>query len=247
MKEMFVKKISILLLVAVLAVSFVACGETKVSSASGVASAQSSADSAEASEKQVIKIVHYMGEQTKRDGLDLMLAEYKKTNPNVEFDVQAVSAAQYITIYKTRISAGDAPDLFFGKPRNMKEFVDGGHFMDITDAECMKNVLPILKEECEVDGKIYGFPLDAQVKATFYNKKLFEENDVKVPTTKDEFFAACDKFSANGVMPMIHGYNNINCVFHELDAYFTSQAIAENAATTWVDSQSGAAKLEGNA
>ncbi|MEG0897766.1 MAG: extracellular solute-binding protein, partial [Ruthenibacterium sp.] len=89
--------------------------------------------------------------------------------------------------------------------------------------------------------------LDAQVKATFYNKKLFEENDVKVPTTKDEFFAACDKFSANGVMPMIHGYNNINCVFHELDAYFTSQAIAENAATTWVDSQSGAAKLEGNA
>ena len=240
MKLLLKKTVGLAAMVAVLAASTMACGKTETDAV------PAKTETSGGEEKQVIKIVHYMGEQAKRDGLDLMLKEFKKTHPDVEFDVQAISAAQYITMYKTRISAGDAPDLFFGKPRVLKEFVDGGHFMDITDAECMKNVLPILKEECSVDGKVYGFPLDAQVKATFYNKKMFEENGIEVPKTKDEFFAVCDAFEEKGILPMIHGYNNINCVFHELDAYFTSQAVAEGVPNTWVDSQNGSAKLEGN-
>ena len=58
----------------------------------------------------------------------------------------------------------------------------------------LENVLPMLKDECTVNGGIYGFPIDAQVKACFYNKKMFEEAGVEVPQTKDDFFKVCDTF-----------------------------------------------------
>jgi len=211
--------------------------------ANGATESTSSDAEQAAPEKQVIKIMHYMGEQTKRDGLDLMLKEFEKTHPNVEFDVEPISSAQYVSVYKMRIFAGDAPDLMFGKPQTLKEFAEAGHFMDLTGEECMENILPMLKDECTVDGKVYGFPLDAQVKGTFYNSKMFEDYGIKVPTTKDEFFEACDAFEANGIYPIIHPYNFIHGVFHELDGYFTTQAALTGNAQVWANSQAGTQKL----
>ena len=37
----------------------------------------------------------------------------------------------------------------------------------LKDEACMTNVLPMLVDECTVNGGVYGFPIDAQVKATF--------------------------------------------------------------------------------
>jgi ABC-type glycerol-3-phosphate transport system substrate-binding protein len=193
---------------------------------------------------QVIRIIHYMGEQSKRDGLDAMIKEFQKTHPKVKFDIQPVSSAQYITVYKTRIAANDAPDLFFGKPRTLKEFAEGGYFMDISNASCLKNVLGILKEECTIDGKVYGLPIDAQVKGTFYNKSLFKKYGVKVPKTRDEFFAISDKFAAKGIKPFIFPFNFIHGVFHYLDAYFKPMAVARGESTIWADSQSGKKELK---
>jgi ABC-type glycerol-3-phosphate transport system substrate-binding protein len=195
---------------------------------------------------QVIRIIHYMGEQSKRDGLDAMIKRFQKTHPNVKFDVQPISSAQFITIYKTRIAANDTPDLFFGKPRTMKEFVDGGYFMDLTGASCLKNVIGILKEECTVNGKVYGLPLDAQVKGTFYNKTMFKKYGVKVPQTKDEFFALSDKFASKGIKPFVFPFNFIHGVFHTMDAYFKPMAVAEGQRNVWTDSQTGKKELKGN-
>jgi ABC-type glycerol-3-phosphate transport system substrate-binding protein len=204
------------------------------------------AASKSAKKVQVIRLVHYMGEQSKRDGLDALIKWYQKSHPNVQFDVQPISSAQYITIYKTRIAANDAPDLFFGKPRTLKEFVDGGHFMDITNAKCLDNVYGFLKDECSLNGKVYGLPIDTQVKGTFYNKDLFKKYGIKVPQTKDEFFAACDKFAAKGVKPFVFPFNFIHGVFHYLDSYFTAMADARKQNNVWVDSQTGKKELAGN-
>lgn len=76
--------------------------------------------------------------------------------------------------------------------------------MDLIGEECLKNVLPMLVDECTINGGVYGFPIDAQVKACFYNRKMFKEK---------------------GFDPIIHPYNFIHGVFHELDSFFTSMAV----------------------
>jgi len=194
-------------------------------------------------ETQTIQLMHYMGEKTKRDGLDALVKLFEEQNPGIKIEVEGVDAATYMTTYQTRMTSNDEPDFYFGKPRNMLELVLAGKFLDITDEAFLDNLLPELVEECSVDGRVFGFPMDAQVKATFYNKNLFAEHGVEVPRTLDEFIEVLDYFNSKEILPLIHGYNNVNCVFHELDAFLTAQVVVENEADLWVKAQSGDIKL----
>ena len=197
-------------------------------------------------EEVTIRLVHYMGEQAKRDALDAMLTAFGESYPNIKVDVEVVASSSYIATYKNYIAAGEAPDIMFGKPQNMTEFVEGGYFMDLTGEKCLENVLPMLADECTVNGGIYGFPIDAQVKACFYNKKMFADANVEVPQTKEEFFKVCDTFMDQGIYPFVHPYNFIHGVFHELDSFFTSMAASTGNENVWMDSQNGVQDLGGN-
>ena len=255
MRKNFVKRTSALALAALMAASAAGCssggGSQTAAAPDTTAQAAASGEEAKAdgdkgeterSEEPVtIRLVHYMGEQAKRDALDAMLAAFNEAHPEIHVDVEVVASSSYIATYKNYIAAGEAPDIMFGKPQTMQEFVDGGYFMDLKDEACMTNVLPMLVDECTVNGGVYGFPIDAQVKATFYNKKMFDEAGVEVPKTKDDFFKVCDTFMDKGIYPMIHPYNFIHGVFHELDSMemFSKFASYKDAGDTAVDQTQG--------
>src|SRR5699024_11665197 len=57
-----------------------------------------------------------------------------------------------------------------------------------------------------VDGDIYSVPVDIhRGNPVFYNKEIFEENDIEVPTTFDEFFEVADELEEAGVTPLALG------------------------------------------
>ena len=250
------KQATSILLGAAMAAGLTACGggsaketsaEAKQDATSAAAVEASSAEESASSEESVtIRLVHYMGEQTKRDALDEMLAVFKESHPNITVDIENVNSSSYIATYKNYIAAGEAPDIMFGKPQTMTEFVEAGYFKDIKDWECFENTLDVLKDECTLNGGVYGFPIDGQVKAVFYNKDMFEEYGLEVPTTRDEFFKVCDTFMEAGIYPMVHPYNFIHGVFHEMDAFFTSMAAATGNEQVWLKSQNGEANLVDN-
>ena len=252
----FCKRTSALALAALLAASASGCssGTGSQTTATPDTTAQTeisneeskTEESKDTGEPVTIRLVHYMGEQAKRDALDAMLAAFSEAHPEIKVDVEVVASSSYIATYKNYIAAGEAPDIMFGKPQTMQEFVDGGYFMDLKDEACMANVLPMLVDECTVNGGVYGFPIDAQVKATFYNKKMFQEAGGEVPATKGELFKVCDTFMDQGVYPFVHPYNFIHGVFHELDSFFTSMAAATGNENVWMDSQNGVKDLSGN-
>ena len=263
MRKRVLKQAGALALAALMAASMAGCSssseettaqaETSAAEAAEDGAEAEAADSTEAGseaadsgEPVTIRLVHYMGEQAKRDALDEILAAFNEAYPNITVDVEVLSSSSYLATYKNYIAAGDAPDIMFGKPQTMTEFVEGGYFMDLTGQQCLENVLPILVDECTVNGGVYGFPIDAQVKGTFYNKKMFEEAGIEVPQTKTEFLAACDAFMEQGTYPLVHPYNFIHGVFHELDSYFTSMADATGNGNVWMDSQNGVKELSDN-
>lgn len=257
MRKMYLKRVSALVLAGLMAASVVGCSAGKKEETTEAAAEQTTKAEEKETEGQTkqaaggdavtLRLVHYMGEQSKRDALDAMLEAFKAEYPSINVEVEVVASSSYIATYKNYIAAGEAPDIMFGKPQTIKEFVDGGYFMDLSGEECMENVLPMLKDECTVDGGVYGFPLDAQVKACFYNKKMFEEAGVEVPKTREELFKVADTFEEKGIKPFIHPYNFIHGVFHELDSFYTSMAAGTGNQTVWKDSQEGTKELSDNA
>ena len=262
MRKRVLKQAGALTLAALMAASMAGCSSKSEETTAGAETTAAAADTegaegdeteaaaegeaAATGEEVTLRLVHYMGEQAKRDALDEILAAFAEEYPNIKIDIEALSSSSYLASYKNYIAAGDAPDIMFGKPQTMTEFVEGGYFMDLTGQPCLENVLPILVDECTVNGGVYGFPIDAQVKGTFYNKTMFEEAGIEVPQTKTEFLAACDTFMEQGTYPLVHPYNFIHGVFHELDAYFTSMAAATGNGNVWMDSQEGVKDLSGN-
>lgn len=169
-----------------------------------------------------VSLIHYMGEKQKKDGLQMLIDGYKATHPNVEFEVTAIETSNYLTTLKTMIAAGDTPDIIFGKPKEYTDLLDAGHMADMTGASFVSNLAPGSVPSMVYKNKVYGVPVDLQTIGIFYNKKVFADNGVKVPTTWNELNAASDKFKAMGIAPYAHPYKDAWTVFVD---YFADEYV----------------------
>lgn len=115
---------------------------------------------------------------------------------------------QYKTKLTTLMASNAVPDVFFTWELSyLQPFVEGGKVTDITsylekDAEWKDSFADGTLELLSYDGKNYGIPTQKSLCVMFYNKKIFEENGVQVPSTYDEFLSVCDTLKNNGVTPM---------------------------------------------
>ncbi|OBR63262.1 sugar ABC transporter substrate-binding protein [Paenibacillus oryzae] len=138
---------------------------------------------------------------------DYAVAELKKEMPNVELEleIQAQDDGQKL---KTYAATGNLPDIFqagldiintFKKSGNILEldkYVDELGFRDKMYPSTMNTLVTD-------DGHTYAFPYAGNEFALlFYNKELFEQNNVALPTTYDELMQAVNTFNAAGITPM---------------------------------------------
>lgn len=159
--------------------------------------------------KQVtVKIFHQMSEEGKRKGLQAWADHVEKEMPGVTFDIQAIDASQYSTMLKTKMAAGDAPDVIFGGANDNTDLIDAGYIMDLSGESFLKNLSKTAVDGMTVNGKAYGMGVDLGVMGVFYNKDLFKEAGLQVPKTYSEFIKVCDAFKAKGIPPMSHGFKD---------------------------------------
>jgi raffinose/stachyose/melibiose transport system substrate-binding protein len=155
-----------------------------------------------------LRVFHFMSEQSKRDGLDKMIALYTAENPGVEVVVEATDFNNYTSTLKTMIAAGDAPDIIFGRPKMFAELVQAGQIMDISGASFLQAVSESSIESMVINGKVYGLPLDVQSMGVFYNMALFEEHGFSVPQTYSELITLCRAMEARGITPFAFGFRD---------------------------------------
>lgn len=103
-------------------------------------------------------------------------------------------------ILKTRCASGDLPDIVdynsgsLFKALNPKEY-----FLDLTDEPMMEKVDDTFKSVVSQDGRVYGTPFTTtQAGAVVYYKPDYEELNLSVPKTWDEFLANCDALEKAG-------------------------------------------------
>lgn len=132
---------------------------------------------------------------------------YMADNPGVTVEVVPMQNDPYKTRIRTAMGAGDAPCIFpswGGGP--LYEYVQAGQVIPLTEymnAESyVERFIPASLSNVTFDGEIYGVPVEnIAVAVIYYNKDIFEQFSLEVPTTWDELVAVSETLVENGVAP----------------------------------------------
>lgn len=193
-----------------------AADSSQTSASSSQAPAASSKDSTEegegASDNQEISgelnLVHYLTEDAKLQALDELVAGFNEEYPEVQVNVESTSMDNYQDVVKLKISTGDAPDIIFGGPKTYSDLVRSGNIMELSDREYTQRISENLLANVQVDGAVYGVPLDIMANVVFYNKDIFQELSLEVPTTYSEFIEVCKALDEAGYAACAAGYQD---------------------------------------
>jgi len=149
--------------------------------------------------------IHYSTDDEKAP-LDWALAEMKKLYPNVTFEVTPQLNDNGESL-KARIATGDLPDFFSIQPQHFDAAIQTGSILDLSaaweasDAKSKMAQNAIDTQLKYKDGKIWAIPYNgAGIDPLYYNKKVFEDNGVKIPTNYPEFLEAVKAFKAKGIV-----------------------------------------------
>lgn len=119
--------------------------------------------------------------------LQEIAADFEQENPDIHVDVVDVPNAG--EVIKTRMLAGDAPDVINLYPQSieLQEWAKAGYLEELTNEPYLKRIKNNYAERFAVDDKIYNVPLTANVYGFYYNKTAFEQLGLVAPSTWQEF------------------------------------------------------------
>ena len=158
-----------------------------------------------------ITVFHYMAQATKQAGLVAIEAAYTAQHPNVTFtNIYYNQGTDYFPQLSTALSSGDQPNIIMGNPGLYPDLVTEGFVMDLTDNAVIKSLnLPSGDlGDVSAGGKIYGFPIDFKSWGIFYNKTIFEQQGLTVPTTLTELNALQQKLIDAGIDPYVRSFGD---------------------------------------
>ena len=149
--------------------------------------------------KVTIEYFNQKGEMV--DTLREIAKDFEKENPNVH--VKVVNVPNAGEVLKTRVLAGDVPDVVNIYPQSieLQEWAKAGYFEDLSDKDYIKRVKNHYADKYAIDGKIYNIPYTANAYGIYYNKDKFKELGLKVPETWEEFEELVDTIIAKGETP----------------------------------------------
>ena len=113
-------------------------------------------------ERDTIVISVLAGQSTSDAGVEDMVDEWMEKNfPQVYLEWECVDwGDQFNTQMKSRIAAGEIPDIMIGKAQDVQIYARTGNLAKISDAYLGKIKKDALKE-VTVNGAVYGIPYNA--------------------------------------------------------------------------------------
>ncbi|MER5387793.1 extracellular solute-binding protein [Saccharopolyspora sp. NPDC002686] len=145
-----------------------------------------------------LEIVDYM-----RDVID----KFERSHPGIKVDLVLGEAG-----FVPSLVRDSPPDVTTrGWAEASASLAQRGVFSDLSGLDAAKAVEPKYQKLVDEWGSYdpnatVALPFSVTAAGVIYNKDLFKKYGVAVPTTWDEFRAACEKFQENGVTPIYGTY-----------------------------------------
>ncbi len=150
-------------------------------------------------------------------GFKAINSAFSAKYPNVHVNFTAVPNENYNQTRTARLTAGSI-DLVVAAPKELPSYVpasnegddarlaDAGGWVDLTNQPFMKKFTPSVLDQIKYKGKNYTVPTGlSYYTGLTYNKKIFADNNLQIPTTWDEFITLCNTLKAKGITPISIG------------------------------------------
>lgn len=177
---------------------------------------QGGGDEAAAPAASTISFLTQGGNQVSFDRYEPLIANFQTANPNITVEPiwEPGGAIEVQTKLLTLIAAGDAPDVYWahsytnsGQAKRSLQ-MDLGPYLEANEGLAEDAWLLAAWKDFQVDGKQVGFPRETTSTVMIYNKSLFEENGVPLPTdswTWADFAAAAAALTSGEGADKIYG------------------------------------------
>jgi len=139
--------------------------------------------------------------------VNALLAKYEELT-GVKIVFQPTTSTQYNATLRQQLDGGIGPDLFYSR-----SFSTGAELSE-NGFNVICNDIPGVKENfsesalaafTDKDGNVFAVPFAAVSHFVYYNKAIFAENNIEIPTTFEEFLAVCETLKGLGITPLSNG------------------------------------------
>ena len=214
---MNLKKVITSALTLALALGLTACGSsTKDENSNAVSGNETSQQETEntTDEKATVVFWHAMnGEQEKE--LTKLADDFMKEHPDITIELQNQTGYQELQqkITATSTSPDDLPTMTQAYPDWMFNPIKDGLVQDLTDLtkdiEDYDDILEGFRKGTEFDGKVYSMPFNKSTEILWYNKDIFDELKLDVPTSYEELEDVSKKITEEKGIPAI-GWDSLS-------------------------------------
>lgn len=137
------------------------------------------------------------------DILNTLIDKFETENPDI--DVEQTQVPDSTTVLQTRAATNKLPEMltYYATDPRYQEMAKNGMLLDLTDKDVFSTIDEGMLKDTLYEGKSYILPISMNAAGVFYNKKIFEENGIEVPTTYEELIAVCEKLKAAGITPFV--------------------------------------------
>ena len=201
------KKIIVLLLVAVMTLGLLACGKTqtdknnkdnnKVNTTKDTTKLDWSKGAAASDGKITLRFATWRGAD--EELFEKLIAKFEKQYDWIDVDLEINSnESSYYSNMTADLLSNTAPDVFNVHPAYFNKYVQEGYIAPQEDFAYWEKYDENAKAATTYNGKNYGFLANYNYFGFLYNKDIFSKEGIAVPTTPDELIVAVNKLKKAG-------------------------------------------------
>ncbi|MEG7530082.1 MAG: extracellular solute-binding protein [Hungatella sp.] len=200
------KIVSVALGISMAATMMSGCAKSAETSATTQAEAKIAAETKKAEESKAsggekvkLRMTYWNSEDTMQSMLDYLATKV----PEVEIEYQFIDNSNYDTIVDTQLSAGEGPDIICESPGSSLKHARLGYLEPMNDLGGRYSAAGTSVYSYE--NQVYALPGISWFEGIYYNKDLFEQNNIALPTTFDEYIRVCKAFQEKNIVPLAAG------------------------------------------
>ncbi|GIH26559.1 sugar ABC transporter substrate-binding protein [Acrocarpospora phusangensis] len=131
---------------------------------------------------------------------DEILPAFEKTHPAIDVKFSPINTNEYNAAIQSQVDGGTGPDLITCRPYDVnRAWIKKGYFEKLDGKPVLDSFDALALDPWSDDaGSRYCVPTAAVLAGFFYNKDIFAELNLQVPTTQAEFLAVLKAVKDNG-------------------------------------------------
>lgn len=157
--------------------------------------------------EDAIELEMYSWRTEDKAAYEEIIAAFEEQHPDIKVHFQPYESTEYNTILTNALVSGTGPDIVQLRPYSgSRTIADNDYLVPLDDIAGLDNFDESYLEAARgSDEKVYGVPLTLNAGVIFYNQNIFDDLDLAIPETWDEFVDVSKKLKENDIIPVAQG------------------------------------------